>query len=108
MRIKMIESGFIHVDQKALSEFIKNEVERLVEVEIVNFKKEISKNYYFDDCLISREEVAKKLGVSLGTIDNLRKRGRIQSYRIGNSVKFKKSEVLEYIKHLQINIYSFN
>ena len=49
---------------------------------------------------MSREDVAEKLNVSIGTIDNLRNRNRLHACRVGNSVKFRKSEILEYIKQL--------
>ena len=67
------------INLNALNVLFKNEVKRLVEVEVENFKKEISKNYYFDDCLMSREDVAEKLNVSIGTIDNLRNRNRLHA-----------------------------
>ncbi len=88
------------INFEALNVLIKNEVKRLVEVEVRIFKKELSANYYFEDCLMSREEVAKKLNISLGTLDNLRDRNKLHACRIGNSVKFRKSDILEYISNL--------
>lgn len=92
------------INQDALQAHINNEVERLTIIKFEGLKesllKELSQNYYFDDCLLSREEVAQKLSVSLGTLDNLRKRKVITSANIGMGVKFKKSEVLRYINTL--------
>lgn len=68
---------------------------------VENLKKDLSENYYFDDRLLSREEVAKKLDVSIGTIDNLRKRGKLKCCTVGKSVKFRNSDVVEYIKNLK-------
>jgi len=92
------------INQDALQAQINNEVERLTAIRFEEFKnnllEEISKNYYFDDCLLSREEVAQKLGVSIGTVDNLKKRRKIASSNIGKGVKYKKSEILSYMKSL--------
>lgn len=92
------------INQDALQAQINNEVERLTAVKFEEFKnnllQEISKNYYFDDCLLSREEVAQKLDVCIGTVDNLRKRGKIKNSNIVSGVKYKKSEILRYIKTL--------
>ena len=92
------------INQDALHAQINNEVERLTAIRFEEFKDalldEIAQNYYFDDCLLSREEVAKKLDVSIGTVDNLKKRGTIVSSNIGKGVKYKKSEILRYMKTL--------
>lgn len=48
--------------------------------------------------LLTRKEVADMLGVSLVTIHEWSKKGVLISYRIGNRVRFKQSEVLEAIK----------
>lgn len=81
-----------------LSEYIEKEVERLVALRFDAFKTDLSENYFFDDCLLSREEVAKKLDVSLGKLDDLRRRNKIKSCALGKGVKFRKSEVLKFIK----------
>ena len=47
------------------------------------------------DHLVDKVEVQKILGdVSLSHVDNLRRRGILKSYRVGNLVRFKYSEVL--------------
>jgi len=98
----MLTSSIINHD--ALQTQINSEVERLTKIRFEEFKNEllesISKNYYFDDCFLSREEVAQKLGVSIGTVDNLRKRGKITKSNIGTAVKYKKSEILRYMNTL--------
>lgn len=90
------------INQDALQTHINNEVERLTKIKFEELKegllKDLSQNYYFDDCLLSREEVADKLAVSIGTVDNLRKRGKIVNSNIVSGVRYKKSEILRYIK----------
>ncbi len=44
---------------------------------------------------ISKESAAKLFGVSVQTIINWRKRGLIKRYKIGHSVYYKKSELLQ-------------
>jgi hypothetical protein len=89
------------LNQELLIEVINNLVTKLVETKLDEFKKDLSSNYYFDDSLITREKLAGKLNVSIGTIDNLRMRGRITGRSVGKSVRFKNSEILEYIKTLK-------
>ena len=56
----------------------------------------LTKNYKSkqEDELITRQETAKILKVSLSTLLNWRKAGIIIDYRIGNKVRYKKSEIL--------------
>ena len=48
-----------------------------------------------DSELITKGIAAKMLGVSVSSIDNYRREGLIRSYRIGNNIRFKKSELLQ-------------
>ena len=41
----------------------------------------------------TKKEAAKVLGFSEGTIDNLRRRGELQSYEYGGQVRIEKAEV---------------
>lgn len=97
----MLNNNLINFDNEAFKGIIRNEVERLVALQMDVFEKKISENYFFDDKLLSRDEVAVKLAVSLGTLDNLRKRGKLKACGIGKGVKFRNSEVLAYIKSLK-------
>lgn len=83
-----------------LNEIIAAHVDKLVAIKLQEFETQLSSNYTFDDSLLSREEVANKLNVSLGTVDNMRDQKKIIGYSVGKLVKFKKSEVLQYIKNL--------
>lgn len=97
----MLNNNLINFNNDAFNEIIKKEVERLVKLQMDDFEKKLSENYFFDDKLLSREEVADKLAISLGTLDNLRKRGKLKAGGIGKGVKFRNSEVLAYIKSLK-------
>jgi excisionase family DNA binding protein len=48
-----------------------------------------------EDKLLTRKETAKMLSVSLVTLGDWNKKNIIQSYRIGNLVRYKKSDVLK-------------
>lgn len=45
--------------------------------------------------LITRTEVCKLLNITLPTVSDWSKKRIIKAYRIGNKVRFKKSEILE-------------
>jgi len=47
--------------------------------------------------LINKKNVAKLLGVTTRTVLTFRKQGKLQGYRIGNQVKYKLEDVLEFI-----------
>jgi excisionase family DNA binding protein len=51
--------------------------------------------------LLSREEVAKMLKISLPTLNDWSKKGLVQSYRIGNRVLYKLHEILDSIKQVK-------
>lgn len=80
---------------------IKAEVEKLATIKFEEFKKDLSENYFFDDKFLTREQVAEKLELSIGSVDNLRKKGKLNGYRVGTLVRFKNSEVLAYMKKVK-------
>jgi excisionase family DNA binding protein len=47
------------------------------------------------DELITRDETAEILKISLPTLNNYTKDGKLQSYNIGSRVLYKKSEVID-------------
>lgn len=51
--------------------------------------------------LLTRKQVSEFFEVSLVTIHSWCNKGLIPSYRIGNKVRFKKSEVLDALKTIQ-------
>lgn len=98
--MSLLTESILTLNTDVLDNYIKLEVERLVELRFEELRSQFSKDYYFDDCLLSREEVAKKLDVSIGKLDGLRKKNKLKSCPMGKGVKFRKSDVLEYIKSL--------
>jgi excisionase family DNA binding protein len=51
--------------------------------------------------LLSRQQTAELLGVSLATLDNWAATGRLQKHRLGATVRFKKTELLNALNSLQ-------
>lgn len=47
------------------------------------------------EIILSREEAAKLLSISLVTLWNLTRKDKIAAFRIGNKVRYKKSDVLK-------------
>lgn len=50
--------------------------------------------------LLTRHEVAKWLSISLPTLHAWTKNGILKSYRIGNKIRYKKSEVLTSLQSI--------
>jgi excisionase family DNA binding protein len=89
------------LNQDVLVEIIKNEAQKMFALMAEEFQKELTTNYTFDDKLLTRDEVAIKLSVSKGTVDNLNKAGKITACSIGKSVRYRNSEILNYIKRIK-------
>lgn len=53
-----------------------------------------------NDQLLTREETSKMLSVSLVTLWDWTRKDLIPAYRIGNKVRYKKSEVLEALQKM--------
>lgn len=51
--------------------------------------------------LLSRHQTAELLGVSLATLDNWAATGRLKKHRIGATVRFRKTELLNALDSLQ-------
>jgi len=66
--------------------------------EVLNSTK-ISKEK--DEELLTREETANILGISLPTLNEYSKKGIIPAYRIGSRVRYKKSEILNSLESFQ-------
>lgn len=89
---------------------------QIVQIEntnIIDFKKEImssvseafkdfanSMQSKEDDILLSREETAKMLSVSLVTLWDWTRKDIVPAYRIGNKVRYKKSEVISALQKM--------
>ncbi len=51
--------------------------------------------------IITRQEAANLLGVSLNTLNDWTKRGILQSYRIGTRIRYNKADVLNALKKVE-------
>jgi excisionase family DNA binding protein len=54
-----------------------------------------------DNQLITRLEASRILGISLPTLGKYTKEGKIQSYRIGSQIRYKKEEILNSLSKIQ-------
>lgn len=50
--------------------------------------------------LLTRKETAKLLGISLPTLSEYTKQGKLTSYIIGSSIRYKEAEVIADLKRL--------
>ncbi len=50
--------------------------------------------------LLTRKQTAKLLGISLPTLSDYTKKGKLRSYRLGGSIRYKESEVLASLEKL--------
>jgi excisionase family DNA binding protein len=70
-------------------------------IEVINALKGFANTLQPDnDQLLTREETAKMLSVSLVTLWDWTRKDLIPAYRIGNKVRYKKSEVLEALQKM--------
>jgi excisionase family DNA binding protein len=88
------------INEDVLVQLISSEVEKLANIKFEEFKKDLAVNYYFDDCLLNKKEVSKKLNISLRQVDSLVSSRRLKKCAIGRSVKFRNSDVLNYMANL--------
>ena len=74
--------------------------------EIVNGLSEVLKNFanlqtqLDQDVLLTRAETSKMLSVSLVTLWDWTRKDLVPAYRIGNKVRYKKSEVLSALQQM--------
>jgi excisionase family DNA binding protein len=86
---------------------MKKEIMQIENINAEDFKDEIIKgvvmalkeqNFQFqnseEDQILTREEAAKMLSVSLVTLWTWDKKDILQTYRIGNKIRYKKSDLL--------------
>jgi excisionase family DNA binding protein len=73
-----------------LTETIKTELANLKPTEPIN-----------ENQLITRLEASKILGISLPTLYKYTLEGKIQSYRIGSQIRYKKEEILNSLSKIQ-------
>ena len=54
--------------------------------------------------LLNKLDVAQYLDVSVGTVDNLRKEGKLGAIKVGIKVRFKRAEVERYLESERENV----
>jgi excisionase family DNA binding protein len=87
-------SNLIVISETDLRTIMSETIQR----ELASFKPvEQSKN----NSLITRQETANLLGISLPTLSTYSKEGKIQSYRIGTRIRFKYDEVINSVSKIQ-------
>lgn len=57
-------------------------------------------NVQTEDRFVSKKEAARILDCCESTIDNLRRRCVLKSYKVGNAVRFKRSELINSIEEV--------
>lgn len=82
-----------------LIQFLNTTPEQL-KVSLINELKELLKPPAEEE-LLTQQEVAKLLKVSVGTVINMQKNGRISCYAIDNTIRYKKSEILNAMKKVE-------
>ncbi|RXR24673.1 helix-turn-helix domain-containing protein [Flavobacterium stagni] len=84
------------------SEDFKNEIINGVVERIKNLAQNFTSNQE-DNILLTREETAKLLSISLVKLWSLTRDKKFPVYHIGKSVRYKKSEVLNVLKVINNN-----
>ncbi|SHM26533.1 DNA binding domain-containing protein, excisionase family [Chitinophaga jiangningensis] len=77
--------------RQLIADTLKSELSQLLEQKPNDTKEE----------LITRKEAAKLLGISLPTLLDFTKTGKITGYRIGTRVRYKRRELIESLKQIQ-------
>jgi excisionase family DNA binding protein len=54
--------------------------------------------------LLNKLDVAQWLDVSVGTVDNLRREGKLRAIKVGSKVRFKQGEVERYLESERENV----
>lgn len=80
-------------------------IQKAVSDGLNNLKKNTEESIKKDQ-LITRIQAANFLNISLPTLTKYVKKGKIPAHRIGNRILFKKFEILDSLKEVQIrNLY---
>lgn len=67
---------------------------------LLQSQKNVSETVETENDLLTREQVCKLLSINKTTLWKHTKSGKLKSLGLGNRVYYKKSEVLEAVKHL--------
>ena len=82
-------------------EELADEVANKVMLKIENYLKELSKKK--NDEILTRQEVADYLKISLVTIHSWNKYGILNPIRMGNRIFYKKQDILDVLEQQKIN-----
>jgi len=82
-------------------EELADEVANKVMLKIENYLKELSKKK--NDEILTRQEVADYLKISLVTIHSWNKYGILNPIRMGNRILYKKQDILDVLEQQTIN-----
>ena len=74
-----------------------------IETLLIELKEQQRTKAEFEDYpeLLSRKQAGEMIGITVTTIDRYTREGLLKKHHIGNSVKFKKAEVLKAFKTFQ-------
>ena len=67
---------------------------------LLHYQKTVNETSQIENELLTRLEVCKLLSINKTTLWKHTKSGKLKSLGLGNRVYYKKSEVLEAVKHL--------
>ena len=86
-----MKTNLIQIENINVEDF-KNEIIKGVMTALKGSENQSQNN---SEIILSREEAAKLLSISLVTLWNLTRKDKIAAFRIGNKVRYKKSDVLK-------------
>lgn len=86
--------NIILVNEKELRDLISDSITKVLDT----FKPVEPSN---ENELITRKETAKILDISLPTLNAYTRDGKIQSYRIGSRIRYKRNEVINSVLKVQ-------
>lgn len=78
-----------------------NELKELIEISVKKALEQKASKQEPETELLTRNQVSKLLGISLVTLTEWIKQGKIPALRIGTRVRFKKDEVLNSLQEIQ-------
>lgn len=86
-----MKTNLIQIETTNATDF-KNEIVKDVVTALKSFATSSQNNN--SEILLTREETAKMLSISLVTLWDFTRKDKITAFRIGNKVRYKKSDVL--------------
>ena len=78
-----------------------NEFEEIQKGWIKEALREINPSSHKEEEILTRKETSALLGISLVTLNEYTKSGKIPGYRLGSRIRYKKQEVLDALKGIK-------